>query len=681
MATLTINGRKVTIDDSFRSLSPEEQEAAVEEIAAQLGNLSQNSPNRSSGFDGAVRAAGRGVLGIGSYLDELNAATNATLAPLVDPLLPEKGFEKLPGETWGERYDQALNIQRRKNEEYDTDNPVTSTALKIAGGVGSGGALLKAAPAIGSYVLGNTGATVPARVAATMGSGAATGLVQGFGAGEGGATERLKQGGVEGAVGMGTGLALMPVAAGAKAGTSAVARALFGERDDALSTLTSEARKYVVDELSSPDKVTRYRDALADLGDDAVLADVSPDWLGVARGAAARPGTRSLVVDPLNERSGLANTRLRADVAENLGPDPVPSRVARALQADQDVVGRQYSPIMRDRLNTDFTPITEALDDEIQRLRGPAQKQLQGVRQMLNVNGKDTVTNDPAIAFETRQAIDGILKTEQNPKVISALTEARQMIDDGLRDSVPRIKEVDAQFAELARQREALGEGRAIMNNGATAMRPVELDDALRQGALPQGELVGPSGVPLRMQQSALGEVYRAIGTEANDLNALRKAVRGEGDWNREKLGMLFGQERADSVLNAIDRENVFADTSNRVTRGSDTAMAARFTKYLDDMAKSQEIPADTTLTGAGVRGAKAIMRALMQNNATANAAQVAEDVGRLSVAKGPQRDAIVEALLKRGEENVIDEQRAAVVRALFQSAGRAGYPSLGVRD
>lgn len=34
MATLTINGRKVTVDDSFKSLSPEQQEATVNEIAA-----------------------------------------------------------------------------------------------------------------------------------------------------------------------------------------------------------------------------------------------------------------------------------------------------------------------------------------------------------------------------------------------------------------------------------------------------------------------------------------------------------------------------------------------------------------------------------------------------------------------------------------------------------------------
>jgi|GEM_PF-6469724 len=36
-ATLTINGHKVTVDDSFHSLSPELQKKTVEEIAAQLG--------------------------------------------------------------------------------------------------------------------------------------------------------------------------------------------------------------------------------------------------------------------------------------------------------------------------------------------------------------------------------------------------------------------------------------------------------------------------------------------------------------------------------------------------------------------------------------------------------------------------------------------------------------------
>ncbi|MBD9592680.1 hypothetical protein IB270_07535 [Ensifer sp. ENS05] len=682
MGTLTVNGVKVQVDDSFKTLSPEDQEATVNEIAAQIAAGGKGSaPARSGGADGAVRAIARGTLGIGSYLDELDAATNATLGPLVDPLLPDS-YEKLPGKTWGERYDQALDIQRRKDDEYDADNPKLSTGLQIAGGVGSAAALLRAAPVIGNYALGNTGASVGSRVVSSAGAGAGTGLVQGFGAGEGNGAQRLRQAGLEGATGFVVGPAMLPVAAGANKAASSIARKILGESNDALSTVTDQARRYVVDELSDPSKVGRYRSALEELGPDAMLADVSPEWLGVARGAAARPGTRGLIVDPLNERSVMANTRLRGDVADNLGPDPVPSRVDRALAGDQDQVRQRYRPVMAERSSYDFTPITDTLEDEIQRTRGPAQRQLRNVRQMLNVNGQDLVTTDPAIAFETRQAIDGILETEQNPKVISALTEARQMIDDGLRASVPRIKEVDGQFAEIARQREALGEGRSILNNGATAMRPSELDDALRHGALPQGEMVGPSGVPLRMQQSSLGEVYRAIGTEANDLNALRKTVRGEGDWNREKLGMLFGQDRADNVLNSIDRENVFADTANRVTRGSDTAMGSRFNQFLDEVSKGQEIPSDATLTGTAAKLFKSIMKRVVQGNAETNAGKLAEDIGRLSVATGSTRDQIVEAILKRGEKNVIDQQRASTVRALTRAGGLAGYSSLpGVRN
>ncbi|KQX20970.1 hypothetical protein ASD01_29585 [Ensifer sp. Root423] len=682
MGTLTVNGVKVKVDDSFKTLSPEEQEATVNEIAAQIAAGGKgNAPARSGGVDGAMRAMARGTLGIGSYLDELDAATNATLAPLVDPFLPDS-YEKLPGKSWGERYDQALDIQRRKDDEYDTDNPKLSTGLQIAGGVGSAGALLRAAPVIGNYALGNTGASVGSRVVSAGVAGGGTGAVQGFGAGEGGMKERAKQAAFETGVGVGTGVAMLPLAAGANKLASSIASKILGESNDALSTVTDQARRYVVDELSDPTKVARYRDSLEQLGPQAMLADVSPEWLGVARGAAARPGTRGLIVDPLNERSAMANTRLRGDVTDNLGPDPIPSRVDRSLASEQNQVRRRYGPAMAERSNYDFTPITDTLDDEIQRLRGPAQRQLRNVRQMLNVNGQDMVTTDPAIAFETRQAIDGILETEQNPKVISALTEARQMIDDGLRASVPRIKEVDGQFAEIARQRDALGEGRSILNNGATAMRPSELDDALRQGAVPQGEMVGPSGVPLRMQQSSLGEVYRAIGTEANDLNALRKTVRGEGDWNREKLGMLFGQDRADNVLNAIDRENVFADTANRVTRGSDTAMGSRFNQFLDEVSKGQEIPSDATLSGTAAKLFKSIMKRVVQGNAETNAGKLAEDIGRLSVATGSTRDQIVEAILRRGEKNVIDQQRASTVRALAKAGGLAGYSSLpGVRN
>lgn len=145
---------------------------------------------------------------------------------------------------------------------------------------------------------------------------------------------------------------------------------------------------------------------------------------------------------------------------------------------------------------------------------------------------------------------------------------------------------------------------------------------------------------------------------------------------------MLFGQDRADNVLNSIDRENVFADTANRVTRGSDTAMGSRFNQFLDEVSKGQEIPASATLTGTTGKLFKSIMKQIVQGNADANVGKLAEDIGRLSVATGSTRDQIVEAILRRGQQNVIDQQRASTVRALTTGAGLAGYSSLpGVRN
>ena len=59
---------------------------------------------------------------------------------------------------------------------------------------------------------------------------------------------------------------------------------------------------------------------------------------------------------------------------------------------------------------------------------------------------------------------------------------------------------------------------------------------------------------------------------------------------NRASLLDPVVKDNADNVLNSIDRENVFADTANRVTRGSDTAMGARFNQFLGEVSKRQDI-------------------------------------------------------------------------------------------
>ncbi len=628
------------------------------------------------GINGIVRTLARGALGVGAYADEADAGINAFLAPFIDPLLPDS-FQKLPEDSLSGRYEHALRIQRGQDQQFDESHPIGSPLLKIAGGVASAGGLINKAPAVADFVLGNGGATLPTRILATVGAGAGTGAVQGFGEGQGGVGPRAGEALKEGVVGALMSGAMMPLAAGINTGGRALAKALLGERDDVISNLSSAARNFVKGQLADPERVAQYQQSLGNLGPDAMLADVSPEWLGVARGAAARPETRGVVVNPLTDRAAAANTRLGADIRQSLGPDPIPSQISAGIDDNLAQVSKAYGPAFESRSPYDFSPIAGDLDRQIKTLRGDPQKALQRVRGMLNDFGKDEVTTDPAVAFQTRQAIDGMLATEKDPKVISALADARQMIDDGLTQSVPRIKEIDAQFAELKRQQEALGQGRPILNNEATAMRPAELDQALSQGALPQGMQVGPSAVPTRMQQAALGEIYRAVGTKANDTTALRNIVRGEGDWNREKLGSLFGLGNADRALNAIDRETVFGDTANRVTRGSDTAMAQGFSNFLSDVSKSQDIPSDVTLTGLGLKGAKSLAKMLLEGNAEANASRYANELGSLSVAKGADRDKLVQALMAHGKQNVLDQQRMAMIASLLKGGAQAATPMI----
>lgn len=66
MATLNINGRRVTVDDSFLSLSSEQQNATVEEIAASLSGSGQESEasqqtreslaSMTKGMDGTIES-------------------------------------------------------------------------------------------------------------------------------------------------------------------------------------------------------------------------------------------------------------------------------------------------------------------------------------------------------------------------------------------------------------------------------------------------------------------------------------------------------------------------------------------------------------------------------------------------------------------------------------------------
>jgi hypothetical protein len=151
MPTLNIEGRSVTVGDDFLKLSPEQQNATVEEIHSSLASAPVSANN-------VVRSAAEGVPIVGGLLNKANAATNAALAPVLNPLFADKDQLKEP--SFGERYTHSLKDQEGMSQRFEQQHPIVDTAAKLTGGVASMVPAMAAAPA----AFGLTG-TIPQMVA------------------------------------------------------------------------------------------------------------------------------------------------------------------------------------------------------------------------------------------------------------------------------------------------------------------------------------------------------------------------------------------------------------------------------------------------------------------------------------------------------------------------------------
>lgn len=309
---------------------------------------------------------------------------------------------------------------------------------------------------------------------------------------------------------------------------------------------------------------TQINARLAELGPDATLMDVGPNLRQEGQRIFAKGGRgRGIIDEVLTPRDQGANARIRGEIDTNLGTAPVPSRIDAGLRSTQ----KSLSPAYEAALGNARAVNTEAIANDIQSAmaneRGAARTALESVLDDLRIKGTDVLDPHPRAALATRQAIDGMINNTQDTNVKRVLSGFRQKLDAELTRTVPGIKAVDAKFANLARQREAVERGQTVLDSGRTSPRPIELADEVAKG--------GPV-IQGRLAQGARAEIDRIVGTNANDRVALQRIIKGEGDWNRQKLATLFGQDRADRIIGVLDREGTFAETSNRIMKNSATA-------------------------------------------------------------------------------------------------------------
>ncbi|MBY5533047.1 hypothetical protein HFO58_07670 [Rhizobium leguminosarum] len=567
-----------------------------------------------------------------------------------------------------ETYDQVMDRMNEATRAEKEANPIVDKGAQITGAVAGTIPAIMAAPAAfgaggGSLLLrsgisGMTGATI---------GGADAGVRSG------GDPEKIKEGIYWGGLfGLGGPVAGKVVGAGARS----LADALRTRTAARMAGMDPQAfgyfRRAVTDD--GLDAVT-FPQRLREMGVEAIPADLGPNLQKQAGALAATPGAAQTTIrTTLADRTAGANARIGQTIDETAGRNVVPSEIQADIAANQNAHSPLYRETFREATPYNTEPIASAIEADISRLRGPAQARLRQVRDMLNIADSNVLSTDPGVMFQTRQAIDGLLKTEVDPKVISALVEARQMLDDGLTRAVPRIKEIDAGYSELARQDEAVTRGQQVLDSGRTAPRPSELAAEVERGAQPQGMQIGPSAVPLRLSQGARAEIDRIVGTNSNDIVAMNRLIKGEGDWNRARLATLFGPEKAERLFKVLENESIYADTANTVTRNSETA--ARLAAQNELGGGSGNFGVKEAFKAGGFLGAArsaaidkvdGIVKALMSSNTG--------DVTRESLARaliGEQREKLVEGLMRAKGVGTTPALVDPVVKALLLNGGTA---------
>jgi hypothetical protein len=129
MATLTINGKRVKVDDSFLSLSPEQQNATVDEIASQMG-ATQPAPQQDTN---AAQLQQAGM-------------------PVVDPSMQSDGNSPSPAfqQALAQLHQAAGNLKDAPTEDRDRLVRANMEATKINNMQGDKGILRRGAEAAGA---------------------------------------------------------------------------------------------------------------------------------------------------------------------------------------------------------------------------------------------------------------------------------------------------------------------------------------------------------------------------------------------------------------------------------------------------------------------------------------------------------------------------------------------------
>lgn len=713
MATLTIEGKKVKVDDSFLSLSPEEQAKTVDEIAAQIGvtapaaespesiatreGLSRASTEffkpQSNPTDSFVRgAADTMTFGLADEAAALGARYNpvnpenyssiSRAADTISNLNPITGAINTVRQMISpdERMQTELQRERAIQGARDEADPVASTTGRIAGALTNAAGLMKAqAPYMAAL-------PADASLAAKSVQGARAGTLYsglyGLGSGEdipGRITEGVEQAAVGGLIG------------GAVPGVTEGVKAVFKPAFDAVKGRMnpgSFANQKISERLANANLDPAQAAAKMERNPGTALADIGgKSTRSLLRTATNIPGkAQDFTVSALNRRQLAQGDRIKTIIQETFAdPEKYEAAKGRLFQLQAETSQPLYEKalakknVWNNRLDMFLKdPVTQSGIKQgirIQRLEALAENKPFNPQDFaitaFNEAGDPIIGGVPNMRTVNviKKGLDAMLEGARHP-ITGRLTEEGRAIDGVRRAFLKEVDKVNPDYA-LARK------------NYANFM---QVNEAMEFGR--EALRMSPAAVKAKVAEMTPME---RIAARVGAAESMRKAVDEVG-WTNNAVLKLFNSRQKVQNLRALYRSDeefaearkmIFAEVRKRGTydavKGNSTT-AAQMADMMDAGGLNEGVEfAQNAVTGGPISATLRWVGSRMKKLGGFTP-EVAEDVARKLMATDPSTvKRITGELMKIDAQRVSDDQKRQLVHRLITPMIAA--PSLELRQ
>ena len=549
-------------------------------LAYVKSNYSQSTPEKLS----IPKAAWQGVkqgstLGFGDEIQAGIAAGTVGLANLA-------GMTDL---TAKEAYGQALEDFRGDLTKAREDRPIVTGVGEVGGAIATGLA--------GGGQLSALAKAAPVRTA--IGAGGVSGGLYGFGSGEGGAEERLKDAGTGASLGAVTGGVAVPVSRAAGRGIDVIASkigkplgnqgVLASGEEKAIDKVVKRLKKDFPDEAQFKAALEEWADT-----DDLALAEVAgKQTQRLARGAAQFPSGDEIAGKYVYEkRIPTVREHMKNVISDTVSPsqnifDTIDDVVTKGRVKAAPLYDKAFSEntsVVDSGLDTilERPAVRKALKNSVQIMRnegrylGAPDKELKAITRDLAAVGKMDEVEGPIARGLSLRTLDHTKRAldEQIGKELRAGGTASDLIQAkndlvGILDKVDKTgaySKARAQAGDYLTHKKAIEEGRQFMKADVLLL---------------ERKMKGMSRAERESFKVGVAQKLRDIVDDTNDRANLYNAVIGKNETMRNKLRSIMSPEEYKSMLDGLrgtERLYKFKDSLGNSITAAKQIDASEFT-------------------------------------------------------------------------------------------------------